>query len=181
MIFRMDRFGLAFFATRGKGLEVRQSIEQAMRDVPPGESLVIDFTGIEDITFSFADECIAKMMASKAAGDYPDRGIVLSGLNDEIREALDVVLTRRDLAMVAIDRGASVLGVDSFLSETLSLALDLGSFTASDIAERLGLSVQAANNRLKHLTASGAVVRHLMVPEGGGREYQYKTVVPIEA
>lgn len=181
MIFRMDRFGLSFFATRGKGLDVRQSIERTMRDVPAGESLVIDFTGVEDVTFSFADECIAKVMISKAAGDYPDRGIVLSGMNDEVRETLDVVLTRRDLAVVAVDGEASVLGADSFLSETLQAALDLGSFRASDIAERLGLSVQAANNRLKHLSASGAVVRHLVVPEGGGRQYQYRTVVPIEA
>lgn len=181
MIFRMERFGLAFFATRGKGLEVRQSIEQAMREVPAGESLVVDFSGIEDITFSFADECIAKVMVSKGAGDYPDRGIVLSGMTDEIRETLNVVLARRDLAMVAMDRGVSILGADSFLTETLKLALDLGSFTASDIGERLGLSVQAANNRLKHLTATGAVVRHLAVPDGGGREYQYKAIVPIEA
>lgn len=178
--FRMSDSG-AFLATRPKGETVRRDLERSLAELPEGEALIIDFTDVEDVTFSFADETIAKLMVARSAGDMQDRGIALSGMNDDIRETVAIVLERRDVAAVVADPSPSIVGADSYLDETLQAALHLGSFRAADLADRLGLSPQATNNRLRHLLDAGAVVRHRIVPEGGGKEFQYQVVVPAHA
>ena len=90
------------------------------------------------------------------------------------------VLSRRKIAAVALkaDGRPEVLEDAPWMTETLRTALDLQSFSAGDLAERLQISPQAANSRLKSLTASGAVVRVRVIPEGGGKEFSYRAAIP---
>jgi len=171
----------AFLATRPKGEAVRRDLEGMLSEVPEGETLIVDFSGVEDVTFSFADETIAKLLVARFAGDFQDRGITLTGMNDDIRETVSIVLDRRDLSAVVEGSNPVIVGRDSYLTETLEIAMELGSFRATDLADRLGLSAQATNNRLKHLLNAGAVVRSRVVPEGGGKEFRYRVVVPEHA
>lgn len=60
------------------------------------------------------------------------------------------------------------------MRETLEASQRLGEFRASDLADALDVSPQAANNRLRQLVASGVVARRRVVPEGGGKEFQYR-------
>jgi hypothetical protein len=162
---------------------VREEIEEQLAKVAPGDNLVISFAGVEGITGSFGDEFIAKLIVARSGGDFVDRGLVIEGMNDDVREELDVVMSRRKAAAVALNADGEpvVVGDTVWMPETLAAAIELRSFSAHDLADRLKLTPQAANNRLKTLVASGAVARRLVVPEGGGKEYSYEVVIPTYA
>lgn len=172
-----------FLATRERGRRVREDIERHLARTARGETLVLDFSGVEGITVSFGDESVAKLVVARTSGDFVNRGMVVEGANEDVRETLESTLTRRKLAIVSVQPsgGPEILGENEWLPETLKAAIDLGTFRASDVGDRLGITPQAANNRLKLLVASGAVARERVVPDGGGKEYSYRTVIPTYA
>lgn len=173
----------AFLATRERGRRVREDIETALAKLAPGDNLVLNFSGVEGITVSFGDECVAKLILARSSGDFEDRGLVVTGANEDVRETLEAVLSRRKYSAIALsDSGEPiVLGERGWLPSTLTEAIQLRSFSASDLADALGITAQAANNRLKVLVTSGAVARERIVPEGGGKEFSYKVVIPAYA
>ena len=181
MAYKIAKHG-DFLATRERGRRVREEIEQELESLAPGDTLTLDFSGVEGITVSFGDETVGKLVIARAAGDFTDRFLVLEGVNDDVRETLEAVLIRRKVAAVAIDRsGPQVLGQRDWLPGTLMAAVEMQSFSAGQLAERLGITPQAANNRLKLLVASGAVARERAVPDGGGKEFSYRVVAPVYA
>jgi predicted ArsR family transcriptional regulator len=169
-----------FLATRERGRQVREDIESRLAELG---AVVLDFADVDGITVSFGDECVARLVIARAAGDFADRGLVMEGANEDVRETLETVLARRKVAgvMLSTSGDPEVLGEVGWLPETLKAALDLRGFRASELAERLGITPQAANNRLKMLVASGAVARERVVPEGGGKEFEYRTAIPTYA
>ena len=173
----------AFLATRERGRRVREDIEEKLAALSPGDSLAMDFADVEGITVSFGDECIAKLIIGRTTGDFVDRGLFVEGANEDVYETIDTVLARRKVAVVSMDRSGrpEILGEKGWLPATLEAALELRSFKASELAERLGITPQAVNNRMKLLVASGAVARERGVPEGGGKEFSYSVVVPAYA
>lgn len=172
-----------FLATRERGRRVREDIEAKLAQLGVGDTLLLDFAGVEGITVSFGDETLAKLVVARMSGDFTDRGLIIEGANEDVRETLESVLARRKLAVVSVSATGEpkVLGDVGWLPETLRAALDLQTFRASEIAERLGLTPQAANNRLRMLVASGAVAKQRVVPEGGGKEFSYKASLPAYA
>jgi hypothetical protein len=104
-------------------------------------------------------------------------------MNPDVRETLEAVLARRKVAAVILNAAGEpeIIGEPSWMKDTLAAALELRSFRASDLAARLGITPQAANNRLKNLVACGAVARERTVPEGGGKEFSYEVVIPAYA
>lgn len=173
----------AFLATRERGRRVREDVESRLAELTAGQTLTLDFTDVEGITVSFGDELVAKLIIDRAGGQFADRGLVLEGANEDVNETLDTVLARRKVAGVIVDAEGEpqVLGERRWLPETLVAAMELRSFSAAALGERLGLSPQAANNRLKSLVATGAVVREPVIPEGGGKEFGYRVAVPAFA
>lgn len=172
-----------FLATRERGREVREEIEAELARLTAGDTLVLDFRGVDGITVSFGDETVAKLVLARAAGDLADRGLAIEGANEDVRETLETVLARRKMAAVVIteDGEPAALGEFAWLPETLKAALELQSFRATELAERLKITPQAANNRLRMLVASGAVARERTVPEGGGKEFGYRSAIPTYA
>lgn len=179
MRYAMAEKWTAYLATRERGRRVREDIERSLAALRAGEVLSLDFTGVEAVTVSFGDECVAKLLADRTSGGFPDKGLVVVGADEDVRETLEAVLERRRLGIVSLTEiGFEVLGARDWLEATLRVASELGSFSARDLAERLGLTPQAANNRLRGLLASGAVVRERIVPDGGGKEFRYRFIVP---
>jgi hypothetical protein len=171
-----------FLATRERGRKVREDIETHLSKVRAGDALVLNFIGVEGITVSFGDECVAKLILSRSSGDFADRGLAIGGANEDVRETLEAVLSRRKFSAVLItESDVEIIGQDDLLSATLKEAVQLKTFSAADIADRLGITVQAANNRLKQLVATGSVVRERVVPDGGGKEFSYSVVIPTYA
>ena len=83
--------------TRATGAAVRVRIEAAL-DRMACEVAVLDFTEVELLDFSCADEIVAKLVLSAAR---PSRPVVLLGIRDEQREALDHVLAHHGVAVTA--------------------------------------------------------------------------------
>jgi predicted transcriptional regulator len=159
-----------FLATRSKGRTVREDLEDRIIRQRP-DTVLIDFTGVEAMTISFADEFLGRFYA---ALDTAAPAILLLGLNDENIATVSICLERRDLSAAAIIDGQSVLlGAPEHLIETYRHALNLGTFSALELSNDLNVSPQNMNNRLKRLVAAGAIQRRRVTAGHGGKEFAY--------
>jgi hypothetical protein len=140
------------------------------------EPVAIDFDGVRGMTVPFADAFFVPLLSGRLQGYYGEHPVLVINAADDVYETLEAVLINRDLAVLAIEpeRGGSLVGGEPALRETMRAAAELDDFTASQLAEKLGLTVQATNNRLKQLVRIGALARVAIVPAGGGREYRYR-------
>src|SRR5206468_12868619 len=86
----------ADLVTRPTGRVVRERIERAIAGGSVGEITVarIDFTGVGCIDYSCADEIVAKLLRERL------RVLLLSGLTDGHREAIEPVLAGHGLAVL---------------------------------------------------------------------------------
>ncbi|MEO6068551.1 MAG: hypothetical protein ABJB33_04330 [Gemmatimonadota bacterium] len=90
--------------TRPTGAAVRGLIEAALAG--SGATIAfLDFSELDLIDFSCADEVVAKLLIH--TGPTPERYLVLVGLHDHQDEEIDHVLTRRNLAVLAFKDHAS--------------------------------------------------------------------------
>ncbi len=83
--------------TRATGALVRCRIE-AVLERSACEVAVLDFSEVELLDFSCADEIVAKLVLPAAR---PSRPVVLLGIRDAQREALDHVLAHHGVAVTA--------------------------------------------------------------------------------
>lgn len=177
--FPVDRFG-TFLATRSKARQAREQLEHDIATVGPGAVVTVNFSGVEAMTISFADEFLGKLYTALRAGDYPATGVRLTGLNEETREAIDICLERRDLIALALDDGPTLLGRTEPLQETFDAVLQLREFRAADLAAKLSITATNANNRLKRLVDAAALHRRqVAVSNRGGKEFIYVLVGPV--
>jgi hypothetical protein len=169
----------AFLATRALAREIRAELEHAV-DSPDLVSVVIDLSPVDAMTISVADELVGKFLAARASDGGVSYTVLVTGINDETREALSVCLERRDLCVaVDLDGDVSLLAARDHLVETFLLAKDLGTFRAGQVADELGLSASNANNRLKRLSEVGAVRKfRASAVDRVGREFDYAVVAP---
>lgn len=151
----------------------RANIERELTASAESEALVLDFRGVRAITVPFVDECLGVLLAGRATGYYGNQPVLAVNANDDVRETLALALAAKRLALLHASKPPELLGGDSMLRDTLREAWLLRTFTASDIADKLEISPQAANNRLSALVRRGALRRALVVPPGGGKEFLY--------
>ena len=162
-----------FLATRGKGRAAREELEDRIKQIH-ADGVLIDFTHVEAMTISFADEFLGRFYASLAAGDVLVEAVVLLGLNEENLETVRICLERRELAAAAvIDGHPALLSALEYLVETYDRALGRGTFSALDLSAELGISPQNVNNRLKRLVEAGAIQRRRVTSDRGGKEFAY--------
>ncbi len=81
--------------TRPLGKRVR---EQLLPLLKKDERVVLDFTGVNVVSNSFADECIAKLLLSMSLADLKSR-TTFRGLNPIASESVLTALQRRHLTM----------------------------------------------------------------------------------
>jgi len=81
--------------TRPLGKRVR---EQLMPLLEQDERVVLDFTGVNVVSNSFADECIAKLLLTMPLADLKAR-TTFRGLNPVASESVLTALQRRHLVM----------------------------------------------------------------------------------
>jgi hypothetical protein len=169
-----------FVSGRETGRIQREQLDQVAGQVRAGDLLEIDLTGVHAMTISFADEFFGRFIASRAGSEQDDRGVVIDGpggaSGDDLQETLEAVLDRRGIGVLWRDPkgNVTVIGGPAWFASTFAQALDLKVFRATQLAERLDLSPQATNGRLKKLSAAGAVLRERIVPDGGGKEFEYR-------
>lgn len=79
--------------TRPLGKRVR---EQLLHVIEQHECVVLDFTGVNVVSNSFADECIAKLLLTMSLADLKSR-TTFRGLNPIASESVLTALRRRHL------------------------------------------------------------------------------------
>ena len=95
--------------TRPTGRAVRSQIELLLKDTDRALT-VIDFSHVQMIDFSCADEVIAKLMLDR--GDDRESYFVVRGMTDDHWHAIEQVLEHHGLAIVVErDGGVELLGV----------------------------------------------------------------------
>ncbi|HEY7409070.1 MAG TPA: hypothetical protein VH638_12445, partial [Gemmatimonadaceae bacterium] len=104
--------------TRPTGAAVRTGIEQQLADAGERTLTVIDFTHVGLLDFSCADEIVAKLLvtycepagATGRVAPPRDCYFLFKGVSDSHLDAIDAVLQRRGLALVAqTDDGSPLL------------------------------------------------------------------------
>jgi hypothetical protein len=169
-------------AGREAGERARRDIERRLRKVHAHEVVALDFTSISVISFPFADACLGRLLSGKVGGFYEEHPLVLWHADEEVRETIAAALKLRHLVALSLSAdGPQLLGADEVLMETMGAAVALRDFSVLELADRLNLSPQAANNRLRALTRSGALHRQRVNPRHGGREFRYRVPDATEA
>ncbi len=164
-----------FPATRSLGREGRDRLEDLLANDNEVD-LAVDFSGVHGMTPSFLDEFLGKFLTSNDLAKS-EATVKVVGLSEDNEYAVLVCVERRETQVAVLDAGALRLVGDRMLAETFDQAVQLGTFKASDLGDALGLSAQNANNRLKRLSAVGAVRKTRVTGSSrGGREYSYVAV-----
>lgn len=147
--------------TRPTGAAVRNRIEAALA-CSDCLTALLDFSDIELLDLSCADEIVAKLLLADA---LPGRFVVLRGLREDQHEAIEHVLTHHRLAVAAVsqDRGEPrLLGwVTTDARTAFGCICAWGPLDATELARRLGWSGPRAGEAMAALAA-----HRLVRPEG---------------
>lgn len=163
--------------TRDRGARARHDLERLLDSatIGPDDPVAIDFSGILAVDVPFIDEFLGPLLSGRLAGFYENHPILAVGVNEGVRETLDLALRRRHLHLLGGTRNrVELLGGDELLELTLRAAMAAGRFSASDLARDLKITPQAMNNRLKTLLRSGALRRTRAARARGGKEFEYE-------
>lgn len=160
--------------TRPTGAAVRSGIEQQLADAKDRTLTVIDFTHVGLLDFSCADEIVAKLLVSycepsadRATGTtriVPPRDcyFLFKGVSDSHLDAIDAVLQRRGLALVA-QSGDGLLTLIGTVDEVERRAWEavwrLGRAAAADLAREVGMEEPQAEVMLNALSRRRLVMR----------------------
>lgn len=134
--------------TRPTGAAIRSRIRQAM-DATPHRTARLDFGEVGLLDFSCADEVVAKLLRDTTE----DRYLVLWDLDDSQADAVDAVLERQDLAVVAMLRGGIPMLLGA-VSQELKVAFGAvleGGGDADRLAARLAWTPERAADALQTL------------------------------
>jgi hypothetical protein len=166
-------------ATRDHAREDRDEVERVLARADTGDVVEVDLTGVSVLTVSYADELLGRLIEDRMRGGRMDRALIVTGADPVVRETIEVVLGRRGVGVLYNDQSIGkieAIAGPSWFASTVQETNSLRDFRAADLAERLDLTPQAANNRLKQLAASGAVLREQGAPAGGGKQFLYRAV-----
>jgi hypothetical protein len=137
--------------TRATGAAVRGRIEAVLADADWTITL-LDFSGVDCLDLSCADEIVAKLLLAAATRD---RAVVLAGVREDQRDALEHVLAHHRLAVAASfagTGGADVIGWTSGDAREAFAALRAhGPADAAVLAARLDWPLERAEAALEDL------------------------------
>lgn len=156
--------------TRPSGQAIRERIEKDIAQEKEGDVIALDFSKIGIIDYSCADEIVAKLISRLLGGEYGDKYIVLTGLNETQKENIEVALERKDLAVIAgtRDRERILLGsLNNYLKETLNLIHKRGKITAKELSVTMKLEMNTSGTRLLNLHKKRLAKRTEEMRDGG--------------
>jgi len=170
--------GSSDLVTRPSGQVIRDRIERDIEKEEDGAVIAIDFSKIGVIDYSCADEIVAKLISRLLGGEYGNRYIVLTGLNKNQEENIEVALERKSLAAMAAMRDGNkmLLGsLNNYLKQTLNLILKKRSLTAKELSQAMNLEANTSGTRLLNLHKKRLVKREEEIKDGG-RVWVYKCI-----
>ena len=137
--------------TRPTGAAVRTRIEATLADSDCLTAL-LDFSDIELVDLSCADEVVAKLLLTVRTAYF----VVLQGLREDHHEAIDHVLTHHRLAVAAVppnNRAPRLLGwVPADAREAFACISEIGPLDVSGLSRGLGWTLSRSRDALGDLT-----------------------------
>lgn len=165
--------------TRETGRAIRERIERELEAESSGAVVMLDFSDAGVIDFSCADEVVAKLVSRLLSGEYGDKYLLLTGLNSNHRENLQVALERKRLAALVVedDHSWETLGVLlPYLEETLKVVMEKGTITARELAGQLAIELNTSGTRLLNLHKLRLCARTEEPQSERGRQFVYHSL-----
>jgi len=155
------KYGAKEMTGRSRGVRIREAIERIMREENGGLHIVLDFSGLGSIDFSWADEVVAKMISRLWSGEYGETFIVLKGLRPSQAENINVALERKRLAVLTTGaEGWRVIGsLNNYLVHTLNQVMKKKHLTLRQLSEEQRIGMNTSGTRLLNLYKKRLVVR----------------------
>ena len=172
------RNGSNNLVTRPTGQAVRERIERDLEQEPEGSVIGLDFSRVGVIDYSCSDEIVAKLLSRLLAGEYGDKYLMLTGMNDNQRENIEVALERKELAIIM--EGAegmhAVLGsLNKYLRDTLAFIVERQKATARELSDAKKIEPNTSGTRLLNLYKK-RLVRRVAEAGGDGALWAYETL-----
>ena len=171
-------------AGRSRGARLRETIEKILRE---GDEpcLVIDFSGMGSIDFSWADEVVAKMVSRLWGDEYGEKYLVLKGLNPSQEENIGVALERKKLAVLTTGPGGwRIIGsLNNYLVQTLNRVMNTSRLTLRELSEKEKIGMNTSGTRLLNLYRKRLVLRIEGMNDSNreathrGRQYVYQSLL----
>jgi hypothetical protein len=170
---------------RSRGAKIREFIEKILREEKNTLLIILDFSGVGSIDFSWADEVVAKIISRLWSGEYGEKFLVLKSLNTSQVENLSVALERKRLAALATgSEGWQIIGsLNNYLAHTLDQVMKKGHLTLRQLSEEEGIGMNTSGTRLLNLYKKRLVVRVEGLVAGKddlhrGRQFIYQPLLP---
>jgi len=147
--------------TRPTGAAVRTAIERQVTEIGAPVVTTIDFSQVNLLDFSCADEIVAKLLLRYTSDGGPPGFLTFRGIHEGHIDPIETVLERHALALVSWHEGeAELFGyVDDDERDHWIVVRDAGPVTADAIAQRLGVPVAFAEAQLDRLVRRRLVMR----------------------
>ena len=169
---------------RSRGVRIRQALEKILGEEKGSLRIVLDFSGMGSIDFSWADEVVAKIISRLWSGEYGEKFLVLKSLNLSQAENIGVALERKKLAVLTTgSEGWRIIGsLNNYLIHTLNRVMKKKELTLRELSEEEGIGMNTSGTRLLNLYKKRLVVRR----EGPmarkddshrGRQYIYQSLL----
>lgn len=170
--------GSSDLVTRPSGQKIRERIERDIEKEKDGEVIALDFSEIGIIDYSCADEIVAKLISRLLSGEYGDKYIILTAINENQKENIEVALERKDLAVIAEMKNSkkTLIGsLNNYLNETLDLIVIKGKITANELSKTLKLPANTSGTRLLNLHKK-RLVKRIDETRDTGRVWVYEKI-----
>ena len=169
---------------RSRGIRIREGLERILGEEKGSICLVLDFSGMGSVDFSWADEVVAKMISRLWSGEYGEKFLVLKSLSPSQAENIGVALERKKLAVLTTGtEGWQLIGsLNNYLIHTLIRVMKRRQLTLRELSEEEGIEMNTSGTRLLNLYKKRLVVRverTMMGKEDShrGRQYIYQSLL----
>ena len=169
---------------RLRGARIREALEKILGEEKRSLRVVLDFSGMGSIDFSWADEVVAKMISRLWSGEYGEKFLVLKNLTSSQAENVDVALERKRLAiLITGPEGWRIIGsLNNYLIHTLNRVMEKKQLTLRELSEEERIGMNTSGTRLLNLYRKRLVAR-VEGPAVGrnephrGRQYIYESLL----
>jgi hypothetical protein len=147
--------------TRPTGAAVRTAIERQVTEIGAPVVTTIDFSQVNLLDFSCADEIVAKLLLRYTSDGGPQGFLTFRGIHEGHIDPIETVLERHALALVSWHEGeAELFGyVDDYERDHWIVVRDLGPVTVDTVAQELAVPVSFAEEQLDRLVRRRLVMR----------------------
>jgi hypothetical protein len=147
--------------TRPTGAAVRTAIERQVTEIGSPVVTTIDFSQVNLLDFSCADEIVAKLLLRYTSDDGPPGYLTFRGIHEGHIDPIETVLERHALALVSWHEGeAELFGyVDDDERDHWIAVRDHGPVQPGTVATMLDVAVTFAETQLERLARRRLVMR----------------------